>query len=89
MRESESKMETIASWLSIKQDVNELTGWISAIRKTCKYNSCRIDTFHPGVFKGDKWNCCHREQDVGECLILGFKEDSSEAVLLRGILKNK
>ncbi|PVD32951.1 hypothetical protein C0Q70_08398 [Pomacea canaliculata] len=46
------------------KDVNELTGWISAIRKTCKYNSCRIDTFHPGVFKGDKWNCCHREQDV-------------------------
>ncbi|KAK7497442.1 hypothetical protein BaRGS_00011284, partial [Batillaria attramentaria] len=45
------------------KDVNELQGWISAIRKTCKYNSCRVDTFHPGVFKGEKWNCCRREQD--------------------------
>lgn len=45
------------------KDVNELQGWISAIRKTCKYNSCRIATFHPGVFKGDKWNCCKRDQD--------------------------
>ncbi|BFZ18981.1 hypothetical protein BsWGS_22020 [Bradybaena similaris] len=46
------------------KDVNELTAWISAIRKTCKYNVCRIETFHPGVFKGDKWNCCRREQDT-------------------------
>lgn len=45
------------------KNVNELQGWMSAIRKTCKYNTCRIDTFHPGVFRGDKWNCCHREQD--------------------------
>ncbi|XP_012937160.2 rasGAP-activating-like protein 1 isoform X2 [Aplysia californica] len=46
------------------KDVNELTAWISAIRKTCKYNACRIETFHPGVFKGDKWNCCRKEQDT-------------------------
>ncbi|XP_055861424.1 rasGAP-activating-like protein 1 isoform X3 [Biomphalaria glabrata] len=46
------------------KDVNELTAWISAIRKTCKYNVCRVETFHPGVFKGDKWNCCRREQDI-------------------------
>ncbi|XP_070204929.1 rasGAP-activating-like protein 1 [Littorina saxatilis] len=45
------------------KDVNSVQGWISAIRKTCKYNSCRIDSFHPGVFKGDKYNCCRRDQD--------------------------
>ncbi|KAL8576071.1 hypothetical protein ACOMHN_001421 [Nucella lapillus] len=45
------------------KNVNDLQGWMSAIRKTCKYNSCRVDTFHPGVFRGDKWNCCHRDQD--------------------------
>ncbi|KAK3771459.1 hypothetical protein RRG08_011393 [Elysia crispata] len=46
------------------KDVNELTAWISAIRKTIKYNVCRVETFHPGVFKGDKWNCCRKEQDT-------------------------
>ena len=45
--------------------MNELTAWISAIRKTIKYNVCRVETFHPGVFKGDKWNCCRKEQDTG------------------------
>ncbi|XP_041377261.1 rasGAP-activating-like protein 1 [Gigantopelta aegis] len=41
-------------------DVNELTFWMSAIRKTCQYNVCRVETYHPGVYKGEKWSCCHR-----------------------------
>ncbi|XP_046557258.1 LOW QUALITY PROTEIN: rasGAP-activating-like protein 1 [Haliotis rubra] len=42
------------------KDVNELTSWMSAIRKTCQFNQCRVEAYHPGVYKGDKWSCCHR-----------------------------
>ncbi|ESO94698.1 hypothetical protein LOTGIDRAFT_144872 [Lottia gigantea] len=44
------------------KDVNEVTNWISSLRKTCQYNKCRVSSYHPGVYKHDKWTCCHKQQ---------------------------
>ncbi|KAJ7309027.1 hypothetical protein JRQ81_008314 [Phrynocephalus forsythii] len=47
--------------------VNELNQWLSALRKVCVNNSAMLCSYHPGIFRGDKWSCCHQKDktDVG------------------------
>ncbi|XP_074701115.1 ras GTPase-activating protein 4-like isoform X1 [Strix aluco] len=45
--------------------VNDLNQWLSALRKVCVNNPRVLRTYHPGVFRGDKWSCCHQRQRTG------------------------
>ncbi|OCT92268.1 ras GTPase-activating protein 4 isoform X1 [Xenopus laevis] len=45
--------------------VNELNQWLSALRKVCVNNTEMLCSYHPGVFKGDKWSCCHQKDKAG------------------------
>ncbi|XP_051491882.1 ras GTPase-activating protein 4-like isoform X3 [Apus apus] len=45
--------------------VNELNQWLSALRKVCGSNPRVLRTYHPGVFRGDKWSCCHQKERTG------------------------
>ncbi|XP_058425019.1 ras GTPase-activating protein 4B isoform X2 [Diceros bicornis minor] len=47
--------------------VNELNQWLSALRKVSINNPGLLGSYHPGVFRGDKWSCCHQKDrtDLG------------------------
>lgn len=47
--------------------VNELNQWLSALRKVCINNTGLLGSYHPGIFRGDKWSCCHQRDktDLG------------------------
>nr|XP_028563771.1 ras GTPase-activating protein 4B isoform X2 [Podarcis muralis] len=45
--------------------VNELNQWLSALRKVCVNNAGMLCSYHPGVFRGDKWSCCHQKDKGG------------------------
>lgn len=45
--------------------VNELNQWLSALRKVCGNNPQMLCAYHPGVFRGDKWTCCHQKDRTG------------------------
>ncbi|XP_052544808.1 ras GTPase-activating protein 4-like isoform X2 [Tympanuchus pallidicinctus] len=45
--------------------VNELNQWLSALRKVCGNNPHLLHAYHPGVFRGDKWSCCHQKDRTG------------------------
>ncbi|XP_058020336.1 ras GTPase-activating protein 4-like isoform X1 [Ahaetulla prasina] len=45
--------------------VNELSQWLSALRKVCGDNAGMLCSYHPGVFRGDKWSCCHLKDKAG------------------------
>ncbi|MEJ1272655.1 RAS p21 protein activator 4 [Cricetulus griseus] len=47
--------------------VNELNQWLSALRKVSTNNTSLLGSYHPGVFRGDKWSCCHQKDktDLG------------------------
>uniref|UniRef100_A0A8C3CTD4 Ras GTPase-activating protein 4 n=1 Tax=Cairina moschata TaxID=8855 RepID=A0A8C3CTD4_CAIMO len=45
--------------------VNELNQWLSALRKVCGNNPQLLCAYHPGVFRGDKWTCCHQKDKTG------------------------
>ncbi|XP_064250804.1 ras GTPase-activating protein 4-like isoform X3 [Passer domesticus] len=45
--------------------VNELNQWLSALRKVCGNNPRLLRSYHPGVFRGDKWSCCHQRDRTG------------------------
>ncbi|KAM7088274.1 LOW QUALITY PROTEIN: ras GTPase-activating protein 4-like [Ciconia maguari] len=45
--------------------VNELNQWLSALRKVCGNNPGVLRAYHPGVYRGDKWSCCHQRQRTG------------------------
>ncbi|KAM9320064.1 ras GTPase-activating protein 4-like [Gastrophryne carolinensis] len=48
--------------------VNELNQWLSALRKVCVNNTDMLCSYHPGVFKGEKWSCCHqKDKGVAGC----------------------
>ncbi|XP_044531566.1 ras GTPase-activating protein 4-like [Gracilinanus agilis] len=42
--------------------VNELNQWLSALRKVCLHNQGMLGSYHPGIFRGDKWSCCHQKE---------------------------
>ncbi|KAG5844338.1 ras GTPase-activating protein 4 [Anguilla rostrata] len=56
--EDSGQMETL--YLDCKS-VNELNQWLSALRKACSHNTETMNSYHPGVYKGDKWSCCHQK----------------------------
>ncbi|XP_052609971.1 ras GTPase-activating protein 4 isoform X2 [Peromyscus californicus insignis] len=41
--------------------VNELNQWLSALRKVSINNAGLLGSYHPGIFRGDKWSCCHQK----------------------------
>ncbi|XP_055462581.1 ras GTPase-activating protein 4 isoform X1 [Psammomys obesus] len=47
--------------------VNELNQWLSALRKVSIDNRSLLASYHPGIFRGDKWSCCHQKNktDLG------------------------
>lgn len=45
--------------------VNELNQWLSALRKASTNNAGLLGSYHPGVFRGDKWSCCHQKDKTG------------------------
>lgn len=49
------------------KSVNELNQWLSALRKVSINNSGLLGSYHPGIFRGDKWSCCHQKDktDLG------------------------
>lgn len=47
------------------QCVNELNQWLSALRKASTNNAGLLGSYHPGVFRGDKWSCCHQKDKTG------------------------
>lgn len=47
------------------QCVNELNQWLSALRKVSINNTGLLGSYHPGVFRGDKWSCCHQKDKTG------------------------
>lgn len=54
---------TAPSWP--RQCVNELNQWLSALRKVSINNTGLLGSYHPGVFRGDKWSCCHQKDKTG------------------------
>ncbi|XP_003318745.1 ras GTPase-activating protein 4 isoform X4 [Pan troglodytes] len=46
--------------------VNELNQWLSALRKVSINNTGLLGSYHPGVFRGDKWSCCHQKEKTGQ-----------------------
>lgn len=47
------------------QCVNELNQWLSALRKVSIHNTGLLGSYHPGIFRGDKWSCCHQRDKTG------------------------
>ncbi|XP_062392133.1 ras GTPase-activating protein 4 isoform X2 [Sardina pilchardus] len=43
------------------KSVNELNHWHSALRKACSHNTDTMSSYHPGVYKADRWSCCHQK----------------------------
>ncbi|XP_006859890.1 PREDICTED: ras GTPase-activating protein 4 [Chrysochloris asiatica] len=47
--------------------VNELNQWLSALRKVSINNVGLLGSYHPGIFRGERWSCCHQKDktDLG------------------------
>lgn len=43
------------------KSVNELNHWLSALRKACSHNTDTMSSYHPGIYKADRWSCCHQK----------------------------
>ncbi|XP_067113290.1 ras GTPase-activating protein 4 isoform X1 [Osmerus mordax] len=57
---SEDSREIETLYLDCKS-VNELNQWLSALRKACSHNTDTMSCYHPGIYKGDRWSCCHQK----------------------------
>ncbi|XP_043096552.1 ras GTPase-activating protein 4 isoform X2 [Puntigrus tetrazona] len=44
------------------KSVNELNHWLSALRKACSHNINTMSCYHPGIYKADRWSCCHQKE---------------------------
>uniref|UniRef100_F6UWS6 Ras GTPase-activating protein 4 n=1 Tax=Monodelphis domestica TaxID=13616 RepID=F6UWS6_MONDO len=51
--------------------MNELNQWLSALRKVCLNNQGMLGSYHPGIFRGDKWSCCHQREKTSRKAWLG------------------
>uniref|UniRef100_A0AAY4DEN4 RAS p21 protein activator 4 n=1 Tax=Denticeps clupeoides TaxID=299321 RepID=A0AAY4DEN4_9TELE len=56
--EESGQMETL--YLDCKS-MNELNHWLSTLRKACSRNADTLSCYHPGVYKADRWSCCHQK----------------------------
>uniref|UniRef100_A0AAY4DEK0 Ras GTPase-activating protein 4-like n=1 Tax=Denticeps clupeoides TaxID=299321 RepID=A0AAY4DEK0_9TELE len=43
------------------KSMNELNHWLSTLRKACSRNADTLSCYHPGVYKADRWSCCHQK----------------------------
>ncbi|XP_045141856.1 ras GTPase-activating protein 4B isoform X2 [Echinops telfairi] len=59
------------------KSVNELNQWLSALRKVSINNPGLLGSYHPGVFRGDKWSCCHQKNKT----VLGCDKTRSRVTL--------
>ncbi|KAK2816504.1 hypothetical protein Q7C36_022775 [Tachysurus vachellii] len=57
--EDSGQQETL--YLDCKS-VNELNQWLSALRKACRHNTNTMSCYHPGIYKADRWSCCHQKE---------------------------
>ncbi|XP_058238779.1 ras GTPase-activating protein 4 isoform X3 [Hemibagrus wyckioides] len=57
--EESGQQETL--YLDCKS-VNELNQWLSALRKACSHNTNTMSCYHPGIYKADRWSCCHQKE---------------------------
>ncbi|MCJ8748770.1 hypothetical protein PDJAM_G00168530 [Pangasius djambal] len=57
--EDSGQQETL--YLDCKS-VNELNQWLSALRKACSHNTNTMSCYHPGIYKADRWSCCHQKE---------------------------
>ncbi|XP_067293895.1 ras GTPase-activating protein 4 isoform X2 [Pseudorasbora parva] len=57
--EDSGQQETL--YLDCKS-VNELNHWLSALRKACSHNTNTMSCYHPGIYKADRWSCCHQKE---------------------------
>ncbi|XP_062844814.1 ras GTPase-activating protein 4 [Trichomycterus rosablanca] len=57
--EDSGQQETL--YLDCKS-VNELNQWLSALRKACSRNTNTMSCYHPGIYKADRWSCCHQKE---------------------------
>ncbi|XP_036435740.1 LOW QUALITY PROTEIN: ras GTPase-activating protein 4 [Colossoma macropomum] len=57
--EDSGQQETL--YLDCKS-VNELNQWLSALRKACSHNTNTMSSYHPGIYKADRWSCCHQKE---------------------------
>ncbi|XP_052447824.1 ras GTPase-activating protein 4 isoform X1 [Carassius gibelio] len=57
--EDSGQQETL--YLNCKS-VNELNHWLSALRKACSHNTNTMSCYHPGIYKTDRWSCCHQKE---------------------------
>ncbi|XP_046877351.1 ras GTPase-activating protein 4 isoform X2 [Hypomesus transpacificus] len=48
------------------KSVNELNQWLSALRKACSHNTDTMSCYHPGIYKGDRWSCCHQKDKADQ-----------------------
>lgn len=48
------------------QNVNELSQWLSALRKASAPNPDKLAACHAGAFRGGRWTCCLRAERPGE-----------------------
>ncbi|XP_058387447.1 rasGAP-activating-like protein 1 [Diceros bicornis minor] len=50
------------------KSVNELSQWLSALRKASAPNPDKLAACHPGAFRGARWTCCLRaERSAAGC----------------------
>ncbi|XP_026871690.2 ras GTPase-activating protein 4 [Electrophorus electricus] len=57
--EDSGQQETL--YLDCKS-VNELNQWLSALRKACSHNANTMSCYHPGIYKAERWSCCHQKE---------------------------
>uniref|UniRef100_A0AAY5EZA1 RAS p21 protein activator 4 n=1 Tax=Electrophorus electricus TaxID=8005 RepID=A0AAY5EZA1_ELEEL len=60
--EDSGQQETL--YLDCKS-VNELNQWLSALRKACSHNANTMSCYHPGIYKAERWSCCHQKEKTG------------------------
>ncbi|XP_037670507.1 ras GTPase-activating protein 4B isoform X2 [Choloepus didactylus] len=67
IRAAEKVEEKSFSSSHVMQCMNELNQWLSALRKVSINNTGLLGSYHPGVFRGDKWSCCQQKDktDLG------------------------
>ncbi|XP_075384621.1 ras GTPase-activating protein 4B isoform X2 [Tenrec ecaudatus] len=59
------------------KSVNELNQWLSALRKVSINNPGLLGSYHPGIFRGDRWSCCHQKNKT----VLGCDKTRSRVTL--------
>lgn len=46
--------------------MNDLSQWLSALRKASAANQDKLAACHPGAFRSGRWTCCLQAERLGE-----------------------